>query len=145
MGSCSKNRIVAKRIKNGTNAANTAGGVRLSRAAPRIPPIKLGIINTKKRRGVSSSSLRYPHMLLHVPGTSATVLVALAMIGECPAQMSEGKVSSVPPPATALIIPAAIAEPKSNEPWRKVMGIKGALEAPTTVIGEATRCGLRNH
>jgi hypothetical protein len=45
-------------------------------------------------------------MLLTAPGQSATVLVALATIGETPRLMRAGKVRSVPPPAMAFITPA---------------------------------------
>src|SRR5690349_1310188 len=44
-------------------------------------------------------------MLLSAPGTSATVLVALAASAGIPAAISDGKVRSVPPPAIALMIP----------------------------------------
>jgi hypothetical protein len=50
-------------------------------------------------------------MLLNAPGRSATVLVAFAVIGERPAAISAGKVSSVPPPAMELTKPAASAAP----------------------------------
>jgi Tfp pilus assembly protein FimV len=56
-------------------------------------------------------------MLLNAPGSSATVLVALAVIGESPAAMSAGKVSSVPPPAMALTKPAASAAPAPTRSW----------------------------
>src|SRR6267154_184488 len=49
-------------------------------------------------------------MLPAVPMTSASVLVALAMIAGVPQSSSVGKVSNVPPPAMALIAPAAVAE-----------------------------------
>jgi hypothetical protein len=55
-------------------------------------------------------------MLPTDPGRSARVLVALAVIGESPIQISEGKVSSVPPPATALIIPPSAAAPNITSP-----------------------------
>ena len=48
-------------------------------------------------------------MLPEVPITSASVLVALAMIGGVPNNSSAGKVISVPPPATALMAPPAAA------------------------------------
>jgi hypothetical protein len=44
-------------------------------------------------------------MLLSAPGTSATVLVALAASGLMPAAIRAGKVSRVPPPASALMTP----------------------------------------
>jgi hypothetical protein len=49
-----------------------------------------------------------------VPGTSATVLVTLATTGEIPSARSTGKLTSVPPPAIALIKPAAIAAKKMS-------------------------------
>jgi hypothetical protein len=48
-------------------------------------------------------------MLPEVPMTRASVLVALAMIGGVPKSSSAGNVTSVPPPATALIAPPAAA------------------------------------
>src|SRR3954451_4902352 len=50
-------------------------------------------------------------MLLSAAGSSATVLVALATIGVSPAAMRAGKVSSVPPPAIELTMPASSAAP----------------------------------
>src|SRR5258705_13141621 len=50
-------------------------------------------------------------MLPSAAGSSATVLVAFATIGVRPAAMSAGKVSSVPPPAIELTIPANSAAP----------------------------------
>ncbi|HYV27287.1 MAG TPA: hypothetical protein VFA77_07120 [Candidatus Eisenbacteria bacterium] len=50
---------------------------------------------------------RKPYTLPAVPIVSASVLVALAMIGGVPSNSRTGKVMSVPPPATALTIPAA--------------------------------------
>ena len=44
-----------------------------------------------------------------VPMTSANVLVALAMTGGVPKKRRAGKVTRVPPPATALMAPPAIA------------------------------------
>jgi hypothetical protein len=44
-------------------------------------------------------------MLLTAAGHSATVLVALARIGEIPSPTSAGKVSSVPPPAMEFMTP----------------------------------------
>src|SRR5439155_12833201 len=52
---------------------------------------------------------RYPKTLPAVPRTRARVLVALAMIAGVPKKIRLGKVSRVPPPATALMAPAATA------------------------------------
>ena len=48
------------------------------------------------------------------PGQIATVLVALATVDGSPSQMSVGKESSVPPPAIALMAPAATAAPNAG-------------------------------
>jgi hypothetical protein len=45
-------------------------------------------------------------MLLIEAGTRPTVLVAFAISGGIPRPISAGKVSSVPPPAIAFIVPA---------------------------------------
>jgi hypothetical protein len=50
-------------------------------------------------------------MLLNAAGSSATVLVAFATIGDRPAAMRAGKVRRVPPPAIELTIPARNAAP----------------------------------
>ena len=54
-------------------------------------------------------------MLPTVPGQIATVLVALAVTEFKPSQISAGKESSVPPPATELIAPARNADPNAAE------------------------------
>src|ERR1700688_1221071 len=53
-------------------------------------------------------------MVPTVPGQIATVLVALALIEGSPSQIKVGNVSSVPPPATELMVPAMKAEPKAT-------------------------------
>ena len=50
--------------------------------------------------------------------SSATVLVACACPGGVPKNISTGNVSNVPPPATALITPAAAAWARSTMPPR---------------------------
>ena len=64
-------------------------------------------------------------MLVMAPGQSATVLVALAMIGGTPNPTSAGKTSNIPPPAIALAMPASTAN------------------AHTTANCEAARWGCR--
>src|SRR5437763_8030451 len=49
-----------------------------------------------------------------VAGQIATVLVAFAVTGDSPSQISVGKDTKVPPPATALIIPAVKPAPKDR-------------------------------
>src|SRR5262245_31329194 len=52
------------------------------------------------------------------PGHSAAVLVAFAIMGDWPSQTSDGKVSSVPPPATEFTMPAAKAAANAAIQWR---------------------------
>src|SRR5271165_3444493 len=51
-----------------------------------------------------------------VPGQMATVLVALAVTESRPSQISVGKETSVPPPATELIAPARKADKNASAP-----------------------------
>jgi DNA polymerase-4 len=71
----------------------------------------IGIASNKLLAKTGLMYCRFPNMPPLVPMTSASVLVALAMTGEVPKASRVGKVRSVPPPATALIIPAPTAEP----------------------------------
>ncbi len=85
--------------------------------APTAPPARLGVTSRANQRRASASSLRNPHALAAEPGSSATVLVALASsfataVGN--AATRAGKVSSVPPPAMALTMPAAAAVRQSH-------------------------------
>src|SRR5262245_14413247 len=66
-------------------------------------------MNCHSQRLTAASWRRYPNTPLKVPITSAKVLVALATLGRVPNASRVGKVTSVPPPGTALIIPAAAA------------------------------------
>jgi hypothetical protein len=86
-------------------------GLCVNSALPISPPSRL---TGRKRFSQGKTGLmycRFPNMPPLVPMTSASVLVALAMTGEVPKASRVGKVRSVPPPATALIIPAPTAEP----------------------------------
>src|SRR5256885_11191249 len=58
-------------------------------------------------------------MLPTSPGHMATVLVAFAVTEDSPSQISVGKVTSVPPPATELIAPARNAAPKAGAARQK--------------------------
>jgi hypothetical protein len=73
------------------------------------------------RRSAVRSSFRYPHMLPTDPGQMATVLVAFADTEFSPSQINVGNVTSVPPPATELIAPAAKAEVKAEAPCKRSM------------------------
>ena len=55
------------------------------------------------------SDVSEPYMLLTEAGQSATVLVALATIGEIPSPTRAGNVNSVPPPATEFMTPLIVA------------------------------------
>src|SRR5947208_14807429 len=113
------NSSVANRIRNGTSWSKTEGGVQRSSSAPAIPPIRLGATSARIRGSVELSSRRYPAIAPSEPGQIATVLVALAVTESNPIQISVGKVSSVPPPATELIAPATNAEPKAAMAWER--------------------------
>jgi hypothetical protein len=58
-------------------------------------------------------SLQYPTALLSEPGQSAAVFVAFDIISGSPNATRDGNETSVPPPATELIAPAAAAAVKS--------------------------------
>jgi hypothetical protein len=62
------------------------------------------------RGSIERKSRRKPNIAPSEPGQIATVLVALAITDGSPSQISDGNVTSVPPPATALIAPAMNAE-----------------------------------
>src|SRR5438094_8703102 len=100
------NRMVAKRMRNGTSRSKSEAGVDRRRIAPTPPPIRLEIESLFSLDATCPNSDRNPHMLPSEPGQIATVLVALAVIDGSPSQTSAGKESSVPPPATELIPPA---------------------------------------
>src|SRR5689334_5089671 len=81
-------------------------------------------------------------MLLNAPGSSATVLVALATSGVSPAPTSAGKVISVPPPAIAFTIPAAraAAATTSRRSRERAGGAGGTIWTPNLI---AAPCGRR--
>ena len=93
-------------------------------------------------------------MLPDVPTTSANVLVAFATIGDVPKNNNVGNVSSVPPPATALIAPPRPATTSraviSVHPTRGQINeatpkLKIALANPSFVLTSAISrviCGL---
>ena len=68
-------------------------------------------------------------MLPEVPMTSASVLVALAMIGGVPKSSRAGKVTSVPPPATALIAPPAAGGNRQPQDFSQRHSRRGKIEA----------------
>ena len=100
------NRMVAKRMRNGTSRSKSAAGVDRRRIAPSAPPITLEIESHFNLGATCPNSDRNPQMLPREPGQIATVLVALAVIDGSPSQTSAGKEINVPPPATELTPPA---------------------------------------
>src|SRR6188472_3322383 len=67
-------------------------------------------------------------MLPSAAGSSATVLVAFATIGVSPAAMRAGKVSSVPPPAIELTIPASSAAPAPTRSCAAGMEVEETID-----------------
>src|SRR5437016_5400655 len=90
--------------------AKVGDGVAISNHAPTAPPTTLIAPNLIRMVELFSSSLRYPKSPPNSPGQSATVLVAFAILGSRPSQISTGKVIRVPPPAIELIAPATKAQ-----------------------------------
>src|SRR5262249_59465646 len=94
-----------------------------------------------RQGGAACISRRKAQPLASEPGTSATVLVALA-ITDGTAVKSDGKVRRVPPPATELMAPAATAakhkrryvlkesEVTSSSPGLEFGGCGGKQPAP---------------
>jgi hypothetical protein len=63
----------------------------------------LGTMSQYMRGAVFAISRRYPQTAPSEPGQTPAVLVALAMMGGMPSQISVGKLTSDPPKAMALI------------------------------------------
>src|ERR1035441_9180471 len=108
------NSRVANRIRYGTSVSKNAGGVQRNSTAPAIPPTRLGTIRMRNRGSASRNSRRDPEHVPSVPGQIATVLVAFAVTELSPSQISAGKETSVPPPATELMAPAKNAAPTAT-------------------------------
>src|SRR5262249_23013750 len=84
----------------------TYDGVRSKSAAPRTPPANDGRSSVRIQPRLFASSRRKPTAAPNEAGQRPIVLVTFATIGSRPIQSSAGKETNVPPPATALIIPA---------------------------------------
>src|ERR1017187_235586 len=108
------NSSVANRIRYGTSLSKIAGGVQRNSSAPAIPPTRLGTIRMRNRGSAARHSRRAPQAPPRVPRPTATVLVAFAVTEPRPSQISAGKETSVPPPATELMAPARKAAPKAT-------------------------------
>jgi len=111
---------VAKRIKNGTILEKEESLVWVRSIAPASPPTTLTTKNLASHERMAPRCSRYPNMLPAVPRTSASVLVAFAISEPVPRRINVGKVTSVPPPATAFIEPATIAAAASSRIWTTV-------------------------
>jgi hypothetical protein len=112
----SANRIVANPMSSGTTAVNAFSGVASKSAAPATLPateISARPANERSQRGIRSRSASPATRL---PGVSATVLDALAMIGGRPAASSAGKQISEAPPTIAVTMPPASPAAKSRSP-----------------------------
>src|SRR5687768_5099427 len=131
------NRTVANSIRKGTSRANVGEGVQIKSQAPTAPPMTL--VSPKRQRMVElfSSSLRYPNNPPKSPGQSATVLVALAILGSRPSQIKTGKVISVPPPAIELIAPAAKAQANRMTAWSRDMWESFELRVTSFELGKS--------
>jgi hypothetical protein len=99
-------------MRSGTRRSKSAAGVMRRSIAPAMAPVMLGTISQYIRGCVSRSSRRYPHTAPSDPGQTAAVLVALAIIGGTPSQISVGKLMSDPPKAIALM--ALAMKPTTN-------------------------------
>src|SRR6266568_1942621 len=101
-------------MSHGTTRANVRLPTHKTSKAPSAPPTSDGtVIHTSSLRS-PATSWRKPQKAPTPPGTSATVLVALAATGEMPNASSDGKVTSVPPPASAFMPPASAAATTST-------------------------------
>jgi len=96
---------VAAAMRAGTNSSNTLGDVDSSKTAPTSPPNAATSSVTQNRvlaAGICSRSENAP---MELPGNSAKLLEALAMMGERPVASMAGNVNSEAPPAMELAMP----------------------------------------
>src|SRR5262249_17535799 len=93
-----------------------------SNAAPTSPPTIEGPTSMSIHRLLSPSSRLKPSIPPSDPGHSDTVLVTFAWMGSTPTQMSAGKLTRVPPPATELIMPARKPGAKTGSIGHVIMG-----------------------
>ena len=73
-----------------------------------------GTASAIKYRRFSSNFCRYAQPLVNDAGQSASVLVALAAMGDNPPYINAGNDSKVPPPAIAFTNPAMNPAPQIN-------------------------------
>src|SRR6266702_1880487 len=130
MGPLNAKSTVATKSRYGKSLTKVDCDVLNKSSAPITPPIRLVPLSKRTMdRLCLASSLRYAHMLATDPGQRATVLVALALIGRTPVNMSEGSVIKLPPPATELSVPPSIAAIKRMHPCSNVMREKNYLKS----------------
>ena len=106
--------------------AKVPAGVSFNRNAPtRVPATVVGIVSSAWRR--SGRSCREPYTLARYPGHTATELVKLAGFGGSPIASSAGNVTSDPPPATALTVPAASPAPSNSPTFERFIALSARL------------------
>src|SRR5947209_6727937 len=101
-------------MSHGTTRAKVRLPTHRTSSAPSAPPTSDGTVIQASSRLQPATSWRKPQKPPTPPGTSATVLVALAATGDSPNANSDGKVTSVPPPASAFMPPASAAAATST-------------------------------
>src|SRR5215472_1675819 len=107
------NRTVAPRSSQGTILSKVDCLVLSNSVDPRMLPRKVITISGKMLfNRLQFRALRYAPVEASVPGQSATVLVALALMEGIPVKSSAGKAMNPPPPATEFTAPPSRAAPK---------------------------------
>ena len=101
------NTTVAQSSNHGTRARNILGSMTMSSCAPAKPPTRPTAKLTHALAPCIFRSRSCAITEVSRPGQSATWLVVLASFSGSPMPISAGKVTSVPPPASALIRPPA--------------------------------------
>jgi len=96
-------------MSQGTTRAKVRLPTHKTSSAPSAPPTSDGSAIHRSSSRSPATSPRKPQKAPAPPGMSAIVLVALAATGETPKASSDGKVTSVPPPASAFMPPASAA------------------------------------
>src|SRR5579884_643022 len=114
------NKSVAARSSHGIILSKVDCRVLSRRMEPTMLPRKVMIMSGRMRLSNSTlRALRYAPVEANVPGQSATVLVALALMEGTPEKSKAGKAINPPPPATEFTIPPAMAAKKRRMKWGK--------------------------
>src|SRR5512142_3047430 len=106
-GPCIARSVQANRMSHGTTARNERSEVWRSSHDPASPPRSDGHARTVARRRSSEMTFRYAKTDETLPGHTAMVFVALAVTDPMPVVRRAGNETSDPPPAIALMTPAA--------------------------------------